>query len=62
MVAMEARLDRAAFARIHRSAIVNVSRVREVRPHGDRDYIVVLRDDTKLKMSRSYRDRLTLSI
>jgi two-component system LytT family response regulator len=59
MLAMEARLDPSAFARIHRSAIVNVSRVREVRPHGDHDYIVVLRDDTKLKMSRSYRDRLT---
>jgi two-component system LytT family response regulator len=61
MVAMEARLDPKDFARIHRSAIVNVSRVREIRAHGDRDYIVVLRDDTKLKMSRSYRDRLTLS-
>lgn len=60
MQAMEARLDPAAFARIHRSAIVNVARVREVRPHGDRDYIVTLRDDTKLKMSRSHRDRLTL--
>jgi two-component system LytT family response regulator len=59
MLAMEARLDARAFARIHRSAIVNVSRVREIRSHGDHDYIVVLRDDTKLKMSRSYRDRLT---
>ncbi|MGH9887700.1 MAG: LytR/AlgR family response regulator transcription factor [bacterium] len=59
MTAMEARLDASAFARIHRSAIVNVGRVREVRPHGDRDYTVVLRDDTKLKMSRSFRDRLT---
>ena len=61
MTAMEARLDPGAFARIHRSTIVNVARVREIRAHGDRDYIVVLRDDTKLKMSRSYRDRLTLS-
>jgi two-component system LytT family response regulator len=58
MTAMEARLDPATFARIHRSAIVNVSRVREIRAHGDRDYVVVLRDDTRLKMSRSYRDKL----
>jgi two-component system LytT family response regulator len=60
MLAMEARLDPRAFARIHRSGIVNVSRVREIRTHGDRDYVVVLRDGTRLKMSRSYRDRLTL--
>ncbi len=59
MVAMESRLDAKAFARIHRSAIVNVTRVREIRTHGDRDYLVILRDGTRLKMSRSYRDRLT---
>lgn len=58
MAAMEARLDAVRFARIHRSTIVNASHVREIRPQGDRDFVVVLRDGTKLKMSRSYRDRL----
>ena len=58
MAAMEARLDPVRFARIHRSTIVNTSRVREIRPQGDRDYLVLLRDGTKLKMSRGYRDRL----
>lgn len=58
--AMEERLDDAAFARIHRSTIVNRSRVREVRPDGDRSFRVVLRDGTLLRMSRSYRDRLAL--
>jgi two-component system LytT family response regulator len=59
MTAMEARLEPRAFARIHRSTIVNIARVREVRAHGDREYLVVLRDDTRLKMSRGYRNRLT---
>jgi two-component system LytT family response regulator len=58
MAAMEARLAPLRFARIHRSAIVNVARVREVRPRGDREYTVVLRDGTRLGLSRGYRDRL----
>ena len=58
MAAMEERLDPASFARIHRSTIVNVGAVREVRAHGDRHWEVVLRDHTRLKMSRRYRDRL----
>ena len=62
MTAMEARLDPRAFARIHRSTIVNIARVREIRPQGDREYVVVLTDGTKLKMSRGYREALgTLS-
>ena len=58
MAAMEARLAPPRFARIHRSAIVNVDRVREVRPRGDREYTVVLRDGTRLGLSRGYRDRV----
>jgi len=56
---MEERLDPAHFQRIHRSAIVNVDRVREIKPEGDRRYSVVLRDGTSLTMSRGYRERLT---
>jgi two-component system, LytTR family, response regulator len=58
MAAMEVRLDPKQFARVHRSAIVNISRVSEVRRRGDRDYVVVLRDGTKLKIGRAYRARL----
>lgn len=58
MAAMEARLPAAQFARIHRSAIVNLARIRELRPHANREFTVVLRDGTLLRLSRSYRDRL----
>jgi two-component system LytT family response regulator len=58
MTAMEKRLDPTCFARIHRSAIVNVERVTQIRRHGDRDYLVTLRDGTRLKMSRTFRHRL----
>jgi two-component system, LytTR family, response regulator len=58
MSAMEERLDPASFARIHRSTIVNVSRIRELKPHPNREYTVVLKDGTKLRLSRSYRGAL----
>ncbi len=50
------RLDSVQFARIHRSCIVNLSRVRELRPAPSGDYRVVLSDGTSLTMSRSYRE------
>jgi len=55
---LEERLDPRLFARVHRSAIVNVTRIQSLRPatHGERD--LVLRDGTQLKLSRMYRDRL----
>jgi hypothetical protein len=46
------------FVRIHRSAIVNVSLVREVIARPNRDFQVVLRDGTRLKASRTYAERL----
>jgi two-component system LytT family response regulator len=58
MAAMEQRLDAGTFVRIHRSAIVNVSRIRELRPYSSREYAVILRDGTRLRLSRRYRDRL----
>lgn len=58
MAAIEEKLDPARFARIHRSTIVNTGQVREVRPDGDRANVLVLRDGTLLKASRSFRDRL----
>ena len=58
MSAMEEQLDPRRFVRIHRSTIVNVDRIRELLPHFNREYLVVLRDGTELKLSRGYRDRL----
>ena len=62
MTAMESQLPAAQFARIHRSAIVNVARIRELRPQPNREFTVVLRDGTRLRLSRSYRDRLAALI
>lgn len=55
---MEEHLDGSRFARVSRSAIVNLDRIAELRPwsHGDR--IVVLRDGTELTLSRRYRKKL----
>jgi two-component system LytT family response regulator len=58
MAAMERRLDPAAFVRIHRSTIVNAERIRELRPYSSREYVVILRDGTRLRLSRRYRGRL----
>jgi two-component system, LytTR family, response regulator len=55
---MEEQLDPRSFTRIHRSTIVNVDRVKEVRPWFAGDYQVKLHDGTELRLSRRYRDRL----
>jgi two-component system LytT family response regulator len=56
---MLAMLDGRSFLRIHRSTIVNVDRVREMQPYFHGEYVVVLLDGTKLKLSRGYRDSLS---
>ena len=58
MSALEAKLDPRKFVRIHRSRIVNLERIKELQPWFRGDYQVVLRDGTKLTLSRGYRDRL----
>jgi len=55
LAALEVRLAGQGFARIHRSTLVNVDRVREVRPLPTGDHVVSLVDGTELKLSRSYR-------
>jgi len=52
---LEEQLPRAMFARIHRSAIVNVERVRECTPLGGGEYRVTLASGVRLVVSRSYR-------
>jgi two-component system LytT family response regulator len=55
---LEARLDPRRFMRIHRSAIVALDRVTELRPSAHGDHCVRLRDGTELKLSRTRRGRL----
>lgn len=55
---LEGKLDPQKFLRIHRSTIVNLDRVKEMHQHFNGEYLVVLRDGTELKLSRSRRDRL----
>ena len=62
MASLEARLDPTRFVRVSRSSIVNTDRVRELQPMFSGDFVVVLRDGTKVAGSRRYRaalDRLT---
>jgi two-component system LytT family response regulator len=58
MNALEARLDPARFARIHRSTMVNLERIRELQPAFHGDYLVVLQDGSELTLSRNYREKL----
>ena len=55
---LERQLDPAQFARIHRSAIVNLDRIREIRPEWHGEYEVALVTGATLRLSRGYRDRL----
>ena len=56
--AMEQQLPPYAFARIHRSIIVNLDRIKELQPLFYGDYAVVLTDGTRLTLSRSYRPKV----
>jgi two-component system, LytTR family, response regulator len=49
------RLDATRFIRVHRSAIVNRSHIREVQPWFKGDYVIILRTGTRVVTGRSYR-------
>lgn len=55
MATLETKLDPARFARIHRSAIVNLDRVRELQPWFRGQHMVILKDGTRLTLSRGRR-------
>jgi two-component system LytT family response regulator len=55
---LESDLDPTQFCRIHRSTIVNLERVREIRFDSEAEYEVALRDGTRLRLSRRYRKDL----
>jgi len=55
---LEEKLDAQQFIRIHRSTIVNISRVKKLSPSFAGEYAVILHDGTKLRLSRGYHGRL----
>lgn len=55
---LAARLGPYGFLRIHQSHIVNLDRVVELQPWSHGEYVVVLRDGTRLNSSRTCGDAL----
>ena len=53
---LERRLDPRKFQRVHRSTIVNLDQVRQVKPHTNGECFLVLSSGAEVKVSRSYRD------
>ena len=62
MNALEARLDPDKFQRIHRSAIVNLERIKELQHTGAGDCSVILRDGSVLKLSRHRRAKIEAAL
>jgi two-component system LytT family response regulator len=58
MAHLEEKLDPGTFFRVHRSSIVNLQYVKEVRPEVDGEYGVLLHNGQRIPMSRSYRSRI----
>jgi len=58
MAELEDELDPTIFCRIHRSAIVNLSKVRGLKLNADGDTMVLLENGATLRMSRRYRKQL----
>ena len=56
MGTLEAKLDPRQFLRVHRSTIVRTDCIREMQPWFSGEYVIILRDGTRLKLSRSYRE------
>lgn len=56
--AFEQKIDPAKFIRIHRSRIVNASRIAELQPLFHGEYVVIMKDGTELTTSRSFRERM----
>jgi two-component system LytT family response regulator len=62
MTHLEDRLDPHSFLRVHRSFIVNLQYVKEVRTDHDGESSVIMLDGQKIAMSRSYKSRILESL
>lgn len=58
MTHIEEKLDPQMFLRVHRSSIVNLQYVKEVRTEKDGEFAVLLANGQKIAMSRTYRSRI----
>jgi two-component system LytT family response regulator len=58
MIALESELDPRKFIRIHRSAIVNIEKIKHLHPVSHGDFDIYLDNDIKLRLSRTYRTPL----
>ncbi|MEW6160826.1 MAG: LytTR family DNA-binding domain-containing protein [Verrucomicrobiota bacterium] len=58
LTSLETQLDPEKFLRISRSILVNIDRIKELQSLFYGDFAVILRDGTRLTMSRNYRERL----
>jgi two-component system, LytTR family, response regulator len=58
MTNLESQLDRRKFVRIHRSAIVNIDAIAEIRALFHGDYSILLRTGIEIPLGRSFRERL----
>lgn len=62
--ATAAKLDPSIFQRIHRSIIINVSKIKQIQTLFNNEYVIILHDNTKLKTGRNYKeiiDKIILS-
>lgn len=55
---LESLLDPALFIRIHRSTIVNIDRIASLEPHFRGDFVISLKDNTRLKLAKSRKEAL----
>lgn len=58
MAELEEDLDPSIFCRVHRSSIVNLERVRGLKPGQDGEYEVLLENGARVRLSRRYRKQL----
>jgi two-component system LytT family response regulator len=58
MNTMEKSLDPGTFVRIHRSLIVNLRRVKEIRPLSHGEYVLLLHNGVRLQSGRTYHQRV----
>lgn len=58
MASVEQQLDRRKFVRVHRSAIVNIDSIAEIRSLFHGDHSILLRTGAEIPLGRSYREKL----
>ncbi|MCA1625761.1 MAG: LytTR family transcriptional regulator [Acidobacteria bacterium] len=58
MDGIEHKLNPQIFVRLRRSTIVRIEQIKELHPLFNGEFVVVLKDDTKLSSSRRYRQNL----